>query len=166
MPWYDTPQRSDPRPCIWCSYGLGLSTAFSVSASPASETDSPSFTSAAARFRLAGVMGLSAPISSSFPQRPQFDRFVFHCSYCAMVTLWLEPAVRCAGAGAPAPDARPDTATTIRSESGFVIGPRKLSLCSWRLRHGRRLARGARSGGIVTGGGHDSFRHNTVSRGA
>src|ERR1700682_6026701 len=37
------------------------------------ETASPSFTSAAACFRLAGVMKFAAPSSSSLPQRPQFD---------------------------------------------------------------------------------------------
>ena len=40
--------RSEPMPCIVTSYGFGLSTAFTVSASAASDTETPSFTSAAA----------------------------------------------------------------------------------------------------------------------
>src|SRR3989442_13814921 len=37
-------------------------------------TGTPSFTSAAARFRFSGVMRLIVPSSSSFPQRPQLLR--------------------------------------------------------------------------------------------
>src|SRR5206468_1061387 len=67
---------------------------FSVSGSLASETETPSLTSAAACFRFAGVMRFIVPISSSLPQRPQFDRSFFHCSYWAVVTLWsVDPRV-------------------------------------------------------------------------
>ncbi len=34
------------------------------------------------------MIRLSAPIWSSFPHRPQFDKSFFHCSYCAAVTGW------------------------------------------------------------------------------
>ena len=54
--------RSDPIASIWRSYGCGLSTAFSVSTSRASETENPSFTSAAACRRFAGVIRFTAPI--------------------------------------------------------------------------------------------------------
>src|SRR5439155_1223593 len=68
--------------------------AFSVSGSLASETETPSLTSAAACFRFAGVMRFIVPISSSLPQRPQFDKSFFHCSYWAVVTLWsVDPRV-------------------------------------------------------------------------
>jgi hypothetical protein len=39
----------------------------------------PSFTNAAACFRLAGVMKFIVPISSSLPQRPQLFVSFFHC---------------------------------------------------------------------------------------
>src|SRR5947209_10325366 len=46
----------------------------------------PSFTSANADLRLAGVFRLSVPSSSSFPQRPQFDNSVCQASNCASLT--------------------------------------------------------------------------------
>ena len=79
--------RSDPMPCMTTSYGVGLSTACTVSASAESDTDTPSFTSAAACLRFAGVIRLSAPISSSLPQRPQFERSFFQRAYSASVTV-------------------------------------------------------------------------------
>ena len=52
---------------------VGVSTAFSCGTSCASETARPSRASANACFRLAGVIRLAAPSSSSSPQRPQFE---------------------------------------------------------------------------------------------
>src|SRR5579863_3006614 len=75
-----------PIPSILTSYGLGLSTALTVSVSAARDTEKPSFTSAAACFLLAGVIRFRVPISSSLPQRPQLDRSFFQRSYCASVT--------------------------------------------------------------------------------
>src|SRR5256885_13163520 len=77
-------------PSMVSSNGLGLSTAFTVSASAANDTDTPSLTSAAACLRFEGVIRFNAPISSSLPHRPQFDSSVFHRSYCASVTAWPE----------------------------------------------------------------------------
>jgi len=64
-----------------------LSTAFSVSASAASDTETPSRTSAVASRRFAGVIRLRVPIWSSLPQRPQFESSVFQRSYWAAVTV-------------------------------------------------------------------------------
>ena len=64
-----------------------MSIASTVLASPASDTVKPSWTAATACSRLAGVTRFSAPISSSAPHRPQLERSVFHCSYCASVTF-------------------------------------------------------------------------------
>src|SRR4029077_15450267 len=68
------------------STGHGTSAAFSVGAVADSDTGTPSFTSASAARRLAGVIRLSVPSQSSFPHRPQFDNSVFQPSYCASVT--------------------------------------------------------------------------------
>src|SRR5262245_1762797 len=68
------------------STGQGTSTPFWVSAFEASETVTPSFTSAAACARLAGVTRLSVPSSSSLPQRPQLESSVCQRSYSAFVT--------------------------------------------------------------------------------
>src|SRR5215468_4382266 len=68
------------------SAGHGTSTAFSVNPFVESDTGTPSFTSAIAAMRLAGVMRLSVPSSSSFPQRPQFDNSVCQASNCASLT--------------------------------------------------------------------------------
>jgi len=56
----------------------------SVAASDARDTVTPSFTSAAACFRFAGVIRLRVPSSSSFPHRPQFESSVCHRSYSAL----------------------------------------------------------------------------------
>src|SRR5262249_32026995 len=68
------------------SAGHGTSTAFSVDVLVESETGTPSFTSASASLRLAGVIRLSVPSSSSFPQRPQFDNSVCQASNWASLT--------------------------------------------------------------------------------
>src|SRR4026208_509574 len=72
---------------ISCTNGDPLSTAFSTSVSRASDTDTPSRTSAAACLRLAGVMRLSAPISSCVPQRPQLESSFIHPSMTVLVSL-------------------------------------------------------------------------------
>src|SRR4030095_5640644 len=68
------------------SAGQGTSMAFSVNVLVDSDTGTPSFTSANAALRLAGVIRLSVPSSSSFPQRPQFDNSVCQASNCASLT--------------------------------------------------------------------------------
>src|SRR5579864_666440 len=114
-------------PCIWCSYGWGLSTAFTSSGSPARDTENPSRTNAADCLLFAGVMRFSVPISSSFPHRPQFDRSFFHCSYCSSVTVWLVAPL-------PWDDGTLAVATTIAIISAlwiasfFVIGANPLPL--------------------------------------
>src|SRR5262245_33845884 len=65
------------------SAGQGTSSAFWVAALEASETVTPSLTSATAARRLAGVIRLRAPISSSLPQRPQFESSFCQRSYSA-----------------------------------------------------------------------------------
>ena len=61
---------------------------------PREETEILSLTSAAACRRFAGVIRFSAPISSSLPQRPQFDSSVFRRSNCARLTDWARPSSR------------------------------------------------------------------------
>src|SRR6516225_9027623 len=68
------------------SAGHGTSTAFSVNVFVDRDTGTPSFTSANAAWRLAGVIRLSVPSSSSLPQRPQFDNSVCQASNCASLT--------------------------------------------------------------------------------
>src|SRR5215475_11002701 len=68
------------------SAGHGTSTAFSVNVFVDSDTGTPSCTSANAALRLAGVIRLSVPSSSSLPQRPQFDNSVCQASNCASLT--------------------------------------------------------------------------------
>ncbi len=51
-----------PAPPMTCVIGRGLSSAGSISALRAIDTDTPSFTDASARLRLAGVMRFTAPI--------------------------------------------------------------------------------------------------------
>src|SRR5437016_2494240 len=68
------------------SAGHGTSTAVSVDVFVDNDTGTPSFTSANAALRLAGVIRLSVPSSSSFPQRPQFDNSVCQASNCASLT--------------------------------------------------------------------------------
>src|SRR5882672_8973167 len=68
------------------SAGHGTSMAFSKNVFVDSDTGTPSFTKANAALRLAGVIRLSVPSSSSFPQRPQFDNCVCQAWYCASLT--------------------------------------------------------------------------------
>src|SRR5436853_7582775 len=68
------------------SIGQGLSGSFFVLSSEAREIEIPSFTSATASLRLAGVIRLRVPSSSSFPQRPQLDSSRCHRSYSAFAT--------------------------------------------------------------------------------
>src|SRR5262249_7525765 len=68
------------------SAGHGTSTTFSVNVFVDSDTCTPSFTSANAALRLASVIRLSVPSSSSFPQRPQFDNSVCQASNWASLT--------------------------------------------------------------------------------
>src|SRR2546423_542369 len=68
------------------SAGHGTSMAFSIAVFVDNDTGTPSFTRANAALRLAGVIRLSVPTSSSFPQRPQFDNSVCQRSYCASLT--------------------------------------------------------------------------------
>src|SRR6185503_2082942 len=68
------------------SAGHGTSTAFSMNVFVDSDTGTPSFTRANAALRLAGVIRLSVPSSSSFPQRPQFDNSFSQASYCPWLT--------------------------------------------------------------------------------
>src|SRR4030095_16853575 len=77
----------------WCvedviahSAGHGTSTSFSKNVFVDSDTGTPSFTRANAARRLAGVIRLSVPSSSSFPQRPQFDTSFSQPSYCVWLT--------------------------------------------------------------------------------
>src|SRR5437879_5073997 len=74
--------------------GNGLSADFSVSALLESDTAYPSFTRAAALFRLAGVMRLAVPNWSSLPQRPQLDKSCIQRSRVAGSTrCWAGAAI-------------------------------------------------------------------------
>src|SRR5262245_55511059 len=64
-------QSSPPR-IIMCSAGCGLSSAGCTASSRAQLTGLPILIARAASSRFAGVIRLSAPDSSSLPQRPQF----------------------------------------------------------------------------------------------
>src|SRR3984893_14678166 len=68
------------------SAGHATSMAFSKNVFVDNDTGTPSFTSADAALRLAGVIRLSVPSSSSFPQRPQFDNSVCQASNWASLT--------------------------------------------------------------------------------
>src|SRR5262249_19326842 len=101
------------------SIGHGLSTSFSALSLEAIEIEMPSFTSAAACLRLAGVMRLSVPSSSSFPHRPQLDNSVRHRSYSAFVTRGC--VAFCCGPAAIAPKAIKTAVTVINV---FIVPPR------------------------------------------
>src|SRR3982074_2596927 len=92
--------------------GQGTSTAFSVKPLVDSDTGTPSFTSANAALRLAGVIRLSVPSSSSFPQRPQFDSCVCQASYCASLTSGR--------GGDPCEAASPTNAAVIPTEQTTI----------------------------------------------
>src|ERR1043165_9009081 len=68
------------------SAGHGTSMAFSIAVFVDKDTGTPSFTRANAAFRLAGVIRLSVPISSSLPQRPQLDNSFCQAANCASLT--------------------------------------------------------------------------------
>ena len=82
LPWKATPTKSpahcgpfslaatSPAWIMWCSAGLGLSTAGAVARRRPHRTVTPSRTRAAALVTRSGVRRLSAPRSSSSPQRP------------------------------------------------------------------------------------------------
>src|ERR1051326_2164358 len=72
------------------SAGQGTSTAFSNAVFVDNDTGTPSFTRANAALRLAGVIKLSVPISSSFPQRPQLDNSFCQAANGASLTRGRE----------------------------------------------------------------------------
>src|SRR5205814_99454 len=109
------------------SAGHGTSMAFSVAVFVDNDTGTPSFTRSNAALRLAGVMRLSVPSSSSFPQRPQFDNSVCQASYCASLTRgrdddpW-EAASRTNAAAMPREQTRIETA--LENASVLMMSPR------------------------------------------
>src|SRR5262245_28066746 len=118
------------------SAGHGTSMAFSVNVFVDSDTGTPSFTSANAALRLAGVIRLSVPSSSSFPQRPQFDNSVCQASNCASLTSgrdgdpW-EAASTTSAAAMPREQTRDQTRieTALGNASALMMFPR-LCLCA------------------------------------
>src|SRR5262249_42643664 len=104
------------------SMGHGLSTSFSALSFEAIEIEMPSFTSAAACLRLAGVMRLSVPSSSSFPHRPQLDNSVCHRSYSAFVTRGCVAV--CCGQAAITPTTIKTAITVINV---FIVPPGEMS---------------------------------------
>src|SRR5215470_5361362 len=110
------------------SAGHGTSTAFSVDVLVESETGTPSFTSANAALRLAGVIRLSVPSSSSFPQRPQFDNSVCQASNCFSLTRgrdddpW-EAASPTSAAVIPREQTKIETA--LENTCALIISPRR-----------------------------------------
>src|SRR5262245_40684613 len=63
--------------------------------------DRPSLTRAAACLRLAGVIRFDAPISSSGPQRPQFDTSFIASRNSASLVMGLRPSLRAASTNQP-----------------------------------------------------------------
>src|SRR5262252_7310042 len=108
------------------SAGHGTSTAFSKDVFVDKDTGTPSFTSANAAWRLAGVIRLSVPSSSSFPQRPQFDSSVCQASNCASLTRgrdgdpW-EAALPTSAAAAPREQTRTETA--LENANALMMPP-------------------------------------------
>src|SRR5713226_4913298 len=102
------------------SLGHGTSTSFFVAASDASDTVKPSFTSDSACLRLAGVIRFNAPISSSFPHRPQFESSVCHRSNSAWVTTGRDVSGRGAGLWEK-PTGLPSATATITVEATTII---------------------------------------------
>ena len=111
--------------------GQGLSTPSSVCAVLASDTVMPSCTSAAAARRLAGVMRLRAPISSSGPHRPQFERSSSQRSYSASVisgrTSWALAAGTTPESNSNNAAPVPAMLVRIRRREIFMWSPRRLS---------------------------------------
>src|SRR5215510_3190021 len=108
------------------SAGQGTSSAFWVAALEASETVTPSLTSATAARRLAGVIRLRAPISSSLPQRPQLERSFFQRSYSAVVTTCVEAG--CCEDRLPADNPNSNNTSRLRVKALMVHPP------TWRFR--------------------------------
>src|SRR5438105_2948452 len=115
------------------SAGHGTSMAFSKAVFVDNDTGTPSFTSANAALRLAGVIRLSVPSSSSFPQRPQFDNSVCQASNCASLTSgrdavpW-EAASPTSAAAKPREQTRIETA--LENASALMMSPRR-GLCGF-----------------------------------
>src|SRR5215469_5893713 len=84
------------------------------------DTETPSFTRAAACFLLAGVIRFRVPIWSSLPQRPQFDSSFFQRSYSSGLTV-------CPGAGVMALANATPIASTAKT---LMIPPRWLKITS------------------------------------
>jgi len=66
--------------------GFEFIPSFCLLRSSSNESETPTRTNREAAFRLAIVMRLSVPSSSSFPQRPQFEMSDIHRSNSAAVT--------------------------------------------------------------------------------
>src|SRR5262249_44699342 len=103
------------------SAGHGTSTAFSVDVFVDSDTGTPSFTSANAAMRLAGVIRLSVPSSSSFPQRPQFDSSVCQASNCASLTSGRDDPCEAASPTSAAAMPREQTRIETALEGASVL---------------------------------------------
>src|SRR5580692_6300444 len=110
------------------SAGHWTSSAFSKNVFVDSDTGTPSFTSANAALRLAGVMRLSVPSSSSFPQRPQFDNSVCHASNCLSLTSgrdddpWEAASLTSAAA---MPKEQTMVVTALENASALMMSPRR-----------------------------------------
>src|SRR5215813_7088515 len=108
------------------SAGHGTSTAFSVNVFVDSDTGTPSFTSANAALRLAAVIRLSVPSSSSLPQRPQFDNSFCQASNCASLTSGRDgdPCEAASPTKAPAmPKEQTRTETALENVSARMMFP-------------------------------------------
>src|ERR1700730_4652785 len=115
------------------SAGHGTSMAFSKNVFVDSDTGTPSFTSASAALRFSGVIRLSVPSSSSFPQRPQFDNSVCQASNCASLTRgrdddpW-EAASPTSAAAMPREQTRIET--VLENASALMMSPHRC-LCGF-----------------------------------
>src|SRR6266481_3173628 len=109
------------------SAGHGTSTAFSKNVFVDSDTGTPSVTSASAALRLAGLIRLSVPSSSSFPQRPQFDNSVCQASNCASLTRGRDGDPWDAASptrAAPMPREHTRIETALENASALMMSPR------------------------------------------
>src|SRR5215510_6159687 len=126
------------------SAGHGTSTAFSVNPFVDSDTGTPSFTSANAALRLAGVIRLSVPSSSSFPQRPQFDNSFCQASYCFWLTSGRDDPCEAASPSPTKAAARAKEQTTIEAtfdSAGTLIMSPPLVVCGPSLPTASRIFR-------------------------